>query len=53
MIPSKKYGEKSLQIDESSDERKTQEKAPKITEKEKREEQQKHMRITPNLLYTP
>jgi hypothetical protein len=37
MIPSKKSREKCPQIDESSDERKTQEKAPKITKKEKRE----------------
>jgi uncharacterized protein YdaU (DUF1376 family) len=37
MIPSRKSGEKHPQIDESSDERKTQEKAPKITIKEKRE----------------
>jgi hypothetical protein len=37
MIPSKKSGEKRPQIDESSDERKTQEKALKITKKEKRE----------------
>jgi hypothetical protein len=44
MIPSKKSGEKHPQIDESSDERKTQEKALKITEKEKREEQQEHKR---------
>jgi hypothetical protein len=44
MIPSKKPGQKRLQIDESSDERKPQEKDPKITEKEKREEQQEHMR---------
>jgi hypothetical protein len=44
MIPSKKSREKRLQIDESSDERKTQEKAPKITKKEKWEEQQEHMR---------
>jgi hypothetical protein len=33
MIPSKKFGEKRPQIDESSDERKFQEKALKITEK--------------------
>jgi hypothetical protein len=44
MIPSKKSREKHPQIDESSDERKTQEKALKITEKEKREEQQEHKR---------
>jgi hypothetical protein len=44
MIPSKKYKEKRPQIDDSSDERKFQEKAPKITEKEKREEQQEHLR---------
>jgi hypothetical protein len=37
MIPSKKSGEKRPQIDESSEEQKTQEKAPKITKKEKRE----------------
>jgi hypothetical protein len=37
MIPSKKSREKCSQIDESSDERKTQEKASKITKKEKRE----------------
>jgi hypothetical protein len=35
MIPSNKSGEKRPQIDESSDERKNQEKAPKITKKEK------------------
>jgi hypothetical protein len=35
MIPSKKSGEKRPQIDESSEERKTEEKAPKITKKEK------------------
>jgi hypothetical protein len=35
MIPSKKSGEKHPQIVESSDERKTQEKAPKITKKGK------------------
>jgi hypothetical protein len=35
MILSKKSGEKRPQIDESSDKRKTQEKAPKITKKEK------------------
>jgi hypothetical protein len=33
MILAKKFGEKHLQIDESSDEPKFQEKAPKITEK--------------------
>jgi hypothetical protein len=44
MIPSKKPREKRLQIDESSDERKVQERAPKITVKEKREEQQEHLR---------
>jgi hypothetical protein len=44
MIPSNKSGEKLPQIDESSDERKTQEKAPKITEKEKWKEEQEHMR---------
>jgi hypothetical protein len=44
MIPSKKSGEKRPQIDEPSDERKTQEKASKITEKQKREEQQEHKR---------
>jgi hypothetical protein len=37
MIPSKKSGEKRPQIDESSDERKIQEMAPKITKKGKRE----------------
>jgi hypothetical protein len=40
MIPSNKSGEKHPQIDK----RKFQEKAPKITEKEKREEQQEHLR---------
>jgi hypothetical protein len=35
---------KRPQIDESSDERKYHEKAPKITKKEKREEQQEHLR---------
>jgi hypothetical protein len=35
MMPSKKSGEKCPQIDESSDERKYHEKAPKITKKEK------------------
>jgi hypothetical protein len=35
MIPSNKSGEKRPQIDASSEERKTQEKAPKITKKEK------------------
>jgi hypothetical protein len=44
MIPSKKSREKRPQIDESSDKRKFQEKAPKITEKEKLEEQQEHLR---------
>jgi hypothetical protein len=44
MIPSKKSIEKHPQIDESSDERKIQEKALKITEKEKLEEQQEHLR---------
>jgi hypothetical protein len=44
MIPSKKSGVKRPQIDESSDERKYHEKAPKITKKEKREEQQEHLR---------
>jgi hypothetical protein len=43
MIPSKKSREKRPQIDESSDERKFQEKASKITEKEKREEQQEQL----------
>jgi hypothetical protein len=37
MIPSKKSGEKRPQIDKSREERKPQEKAPKITKKEKRE----------------
>jgi hypothetical protein len=37
MITSKNFGEKCPQIDESSDERKTQEKAMKITKKRKRE----------------
>jgi hypothetical protein len=37
MIPSKKSGEKRPQIDELSDERKTLEKAPKITKKRKQE----------------
>jgi hypothetical protein len=36
MILSKKSGETRPQIDESSEERKTQEKAPNITKKEKR-----------------
>jgi hypothetical protein len=36
VIPSKKFREKRHQIDESSDERKSQEKAPKITTKRKR-----------------
>jgi hypothetical protein len=44
MIPSKKSREKHPQVDESSNEQKFQEKAPKITEKEKREEQQEHLR---------
>jgi hypothetical protein len=44
MIPSEKSGEKRAPIDESSDKRKFQEKAPKITEREKQEEQQEHMR---------
>jgi hypothetical protein len=44
MIPSKKSGEKRPQVNESSDERKSQEKALKITKKEKWEEQQEHMR---------
>jgi hypothetical protein len=44
MILSKNSGEKHPQIDESSDERKIQEKAPKNTEKEKYEEQQEHLR---------
>jgi hypothetical protein len=39
MIPSKKSIEKHPQIDEPIDERKFQEKAMKITEKEKLEEQ--------------
>jgi hypothetical protein len=43
MTPSKKSRGKHPQIDESSDKRKFQEKAPKITEKEKREEQQEHL----------
>jgi hypothetical protein len=43
MIPSKKSGEKHPQINESSDERKYHERAPKITKKEKREEQQEHL----------
>jgi hypothetical protein len=34
MIPSKKSGEKRPQIDKSREERKPQEKAPKITKKE-------------------
>jgi hypothetical protein len=37
MTPSKKSEAKRPQIDESSEERKTQEKAPIITKKEKRE----------------
>jgi hypothetical protein len=37
MIPSKKSGEKCPQIDESHEERKPEEKAPKITKKEERE----------------
>jgi hypothetical protein len=37
MIPSNKSGKKRPQINESSNERKSQEKAPKITKKEKRE----------------
>jgi hypothetical protein len=44
MIPSKKSEEKRPQIDESSDKQKFQEKALKITVKEKREEQQEHLR---------
>jgi hypothetical protein len=44
MIPSKKSGDKRPQINESSDERKFQEKAPKITVKEKQEERQEHLR---------
>jgi hypothetical protein len=44
MIPSKKSREKHPQINESRDEQKFQEKAPKITEKEIREEQQEHLR---------
>jgi hypothetical protein len=44
MNPSKKSREKHPQIDESSDKRKIQEKAPKITEKEKWDEQQEHLR---------
>jgi hypothetical protein len=44
IILSKKSGEKCPQIDESSDERKFQEKTLKITEKKKWEEQQEHMR---------
>jgi hypothetical protein len=44
MTPSKKSGEKHPQIEESSNKRKYHEKAPKITKKEKREEQQEHMR---------
>jgi hypothetical protein len=43
MIPTKKSGEKRPQIDESSDKQNFQEKAPKITEREKREEKQDHM----------
>jgi hypothetical protein len=38
MIPSKKPVEKRPQIDESSEERKTQERAPKITTKNNREQ---------------
>jgi hypothetical protein len=45
MIPSKKSGEKHPQIDESSDERKTQEKASKITKKEK---QERHIQVLRN-----
>jgi hypothetical protein len=44
MIPSKKSGDKRPQINESSDEQKFQEKAPKITVKEKQEERQEHLR---------
>jgi hypothetical protein len=44
LIPSKKSGEKRRQIDELSDERKFQEKALKITEKEKWEDHQEHLR---------
>jgi hypothetical protein len=44
MIPSYKSGEKRPQIDESSNEQKIQEKALKITEEQKREEQQEHLR---------
>jgi hypothetical protein len=44
MIPSKKSREKRPQINESSDEQKYHEKALKITKKEKREEQQEHLR---------
>jgi hypothetical protein len=42
--PLNEIGEKRPQIDESSDERKYHEKAPKITKKEKQEEQQEHLR---------
>jgi hypothetical protein len=43
VIPSNKSREKHPQKDESSDKRKIQEKALKITEIEKREEQQEHL----------
>jgi hypothetical protein len=44
MIPSYKSGKKRPQIDESSNEQKIQEKALKITEEQKWEEQQEHLR---------
>jgi hypothetical protein len=44
MIPSKKSGEKRPQIDELSDERRSQEKAPKITKKGKWERHNQALR---------
>jgi hypothetical protein len=51
MIPSKKSGEKRPQIDESSDERRSQEKAPKITKRENGRDTIKPWGTTPNHLY--
>jgi hypothetical protein len=44
MIPSKKSRERHPHIDESSDKQEYHKKAPKITKKEKQEEQKEHLR---------
>jgi hypothetical protein len=52
MIPSKKSGEKRPQIDESSDEQRSQEKAPKITKKGETGETQSSLEEPRRFIYT-